>query len=370
MTDSSDAPVLLKVDGLAVTFRSAGGDVHAVRSVSFTVRRGEMVAIVGESGSGKTVTALSMLGLVPAHAVRGILDLVVGLRATPTRRREPVTELDTLDGLDSHEGARKPAVETAIPMHVAPQAGRQAVNDDFDDATESVAVFVRGVDLGDHRFAGVGIEATHRVGVEAIEISRRRQHVVRSGRLSDGDDVADHLDVERLLEEMDANEVDKAVLVQRGSIYGFDSSYVCDSAARFPERLAAVCADRGLILLVGADAELARELGAQGVHLPERLAQEAGRLKAEEPGWLITAAAHGAGALVAAAEADAAILSPVFASSSPSAGAPLGVERFSQMVAAAPVPVYALGGVDMKNAPELLGSGACGIAVVSALVRT
>lgn len=136
------------------------------------------------------------------------------------------------------------------------------------------------------------------------------------------------------------------------------------------ERLAAVCADRGLILLVGADAELARELGAQGVHLPERLAQEAGRLKAEEPDWLITAAAHGAGALVAAAEADAAILSPVFASSSPSAGAPLGVERFSQMVAAAPVPVYALGGVDMKNAPELLGSGACGIAVVSALVRT
>lgn len=47
--------------------------------------------------------------------------------------------------------------------------------------------------------------------------------------------------VERLLEEMDANGVANAVLVQRGSIYGFDSSYVCDSAWRFPTRLSAVC---------------------------------------------------------------------------------------------------------------------------------
>jgi thiamine-phosphate pyrophosphorylase len=46
------------------------------------------------------------------------------------------------------------------------------------------------------------------------------------------------------------------------------------------------------------------------------------------------------------------------------------VERFTQLVAAARLPVYALGGIDVKNAPELLGSGACGIAVVSALVGT
>lgn len=54
-------------------------------------------------------------------------------------------------------------------------------------------------------------------------------------------DLDDAMTVERLLEEMDATGVDKAALVQRGSVYGFDSSYVCDSAARFPERLAAVC---------------------------------------------------------------------------------------------------------------------------------
>ena len=48
--------------------------------------------------------------------------------------------------------------------------------------------------------------------------------------------------LERLLEEMDKNGVAKAVLVQRGSLYGFDNSYVCDSAERHPDRLGAVCA--------------------------------------------------------------------------------------------------------------------------------
>jgi predicted TIM-barrel fold metal-dependent hydrolase len=47
---------------------------------------------------------------------------------------------------------------------------------------------------------------------------------------------------ERLLTEMDRCGVDRAVLVQRGSIYGFDNRYVCDSAARHPDRFAAVCA--------------------------------------------------------------------------------------------------------------------------------
>ncbi len=61
-----------------------------------------------------------------------------------------------------------------------------------------------------------------------------------SGALNPGD-LDDPMTVERLVGEMDAHSVSHAVLVQRGSIYGFDSSYVCDSAARFPTRLAAVC---------------------------------------------------------------------------------------------------------------------------------
>jgi thiamine-phosphate pyrophosphorylase len=137
-------------------------------------------------------------------------------------------------------------------------------------------------------------------------------------------------------------------------------------------RLAEVCRARGLVLLAGADARLARAIGAHGVHLPERLVAEGPGLRALHPDWILTAAAHDAAALRRAGEAgvDAAVLSPVFESASPSAGAPLGVERFTALVRASPVPVYALGGVNEKTAPELLGSGAAGIAAVSAGIRT
>ncbi|MDY0404800.1 ABC transporter ATP-binding protein [Virgibacillus sp. 179-BFC.A HS] len=57
---------LLKVDQLKVNFNTYGGEVKAVRDVSFHVDQGEIVAIVGESGSGKSVTVQSIMGLIPS----------------------------------------------------------------------------------------------------------------------------------------------------------------------------------------------------------------------------------------------------------------------------------------------------------------
>jgi len=59
------APIL-QVRGLTTRFRTDRGELTAVDDVSFDVGRGETVAIVGESGSGKSVTALSILRLIPS----------------------------------------------------------------------------------------------------------------------------------------------------------------------------------------------------------------------------------------------------------------------------------------------------------------
>ncbi len=59
---------LLQLDDLRVTFASDLGEVCAVDRVSFTVDRGEVVALVGESGSGKSASALAVGGLLPEYA--------------------------------------------------------------------------------------------------------------------------------------------------------------------------------------------------------------------------------------------------------------------------------------------------------------
>lgn len=61
---------LLDVTDLSVTFGEGARAVEAVRGVSFHVERGETVALVGESGSGKSVSALSILGLLPYPLAR------------------------------------------------------------------------------------------------------------------------------------------------------------------------------------------------------------------------------------------------------------------------------------------------------------
>jgi len=64
-TTAPAGDVLLSVRGLSTRFRTERGTVMAVDNVSFDVHSGETVAIVGESGSGKSVTALSLLRLIP-----------------------------------------------------------------------------------------------------------------------------------------------------------------------------------------------------------------------------------------------------------------------------------------------------------------
>jgi len=104
---------LLEINDLAVQFRTAQATTDAVRGVSFHINKGETVALVGESGSGKSVTALSILQLLPyptAHHPRGSIlfkgeELVGATPDTLSRIRgneigmifqEPMTSLNPL----------------------------------------------------------------------------------------------------------------------------------------------------------------------------------------------------------------------------------------------------------------------------------
>ena len=61
---------LLDVQGLTTAFMTGRGEITAVEDVSFSLKEGEILGIVGESGSGKSVTALTIMGLLPTPPAR------------------------------------------------------------------------------------------------------------------------------------------------------------------------------------------------------------------------------------------------------------------------------------------------------------
>ncbi len=161
---------------------------------------------------------------------------------------------------------------------------------------------------------------------------------------------------------------DAAAALPRGSaviLRDYDSAHRADLA----RTLRAVCRRRGILLLIGADAGLARAVGADGIHYPEALVPRTGSIQRPAPQWLVTAAAHSAAGLVRArrAGADAAILAPVFETGSHPGRMSLGPTRFAALVQSVDLPVYALGGVNEGTAARLSVGCAVGIAAVSAL---
>jgi thiamine-phosphate pyrophosphorylase len=132
-------------------------------------------------------------------------------------------------------------------------------------------------------------------------------------------------------------------------------------------RLRAETRTRRLLFLIAGDWRLAVETGADGLHLPEAMVAQRRAWRRAREGWLVTAAAHGPAALerAAAAGADAALLSPVFPTGSHPGARTLGPGRFAQLVRAAPLPVYALGGLGGETAQSFALSGAAGLAGVT-----
>jgi microcin C transport system ATP-binding protein len=110
---------LLRVENLKVSFKQDGAVIPAVHGVSFTVDKGETVALVGESGSGKSVTALSTVSLLgPSAQVEGSVTYdgqeMIGAPGKRLRRvrgndisfifQEPMTSLNPLHTLEKQIG--------------------------------------------------------------------------------------------------------------------------------------------------------------------------------------------------------------------------------------------------------------------------
>lgn len=125
-----------------------------------------------------------------------------------------------------------------------------------------------------------------------------------------------------------------------------------DDRVAMATKLARICHQRGLVLLVSADPALAARIGADGVHWPEVRLRG---VRKRSPRFIETASAHSriGIARARALRLDAALLSTVFPSRSPSGGKAMGALRFRLIAREAALPVYALGGVNERNAAHV-----------------
>ncbi len=89
--DYPDQTIVMKVEGLSLDFKLRTGIFHAVRDVSFNIRRGKTLCLVGESGSGKSVTARSLMRIVdnPGRIVKGQITLEVDSRKVDITALDP-----------------------------------------------------------------------------------------------------------------------------------------------------------------------------------------------------------------------------------------------------------------------------------------
>lgn len=134
-------------------------------------------------------------------------------------------------------------------------------------------------------------------------------------------------------------------------------------------KIAALCRQQGLVLLVAGDARLARRLGADGLHLPQGMV--AGMVRRPRQQHL-TAAAHDAAAVARAARAGAAavLVSPAFATASHPGAVGLGAVRFAALATLAArhgLGVYALGGMSQARLRRLQGLPLSGFAAIGSL---
>ncbi|MBT5186996.1 MAG: hypothetical protein HOM01_09325 [Kordiimonadaceae bacterium] len=137
-----------------------------------------------------------------------------------------------------------------------------------------------------------------------------------------------------------------------------------------------ICQAKKIKILIAADIDLALMIGADGIHLPEYKMELAQKIRNDHPSLFITAAAHNEDAVSRAQNfnLNAVLLSPIFATKSHPItfkypDSVIGPDKLKEICAAHKLPIYALGGINLKTADKLKETGIAGIAVIRGLER-
>ena len=148
-------------------------------------------------------------------------------------------------------------------------------------------------------------------------------------------------------------------------------SYKAKGRKKIAKRLLKFCRMKKLKLLIASDIRLAEDINAHGVHFPEYMIKKKNKINwvfvkniKLRKNWIITTAVHSLQAIKNAEffDIDAALLSPVFSSKSYPNKKNLGINKFSKIVKKTKLPIYALGGINIKNIKSLLRTDIIGYA--------
>jgi thiamine-phosphate pyrophosphorylase len=128
---------------------------------------------------------------------------------------------------------------------------------------------------------------------------------------------------------------------------------------------------RGPLFLINDRVDIALAVGADGVHLGQRDLPLASARKLLGPGKIIGLTVHGLAEArqAEAAGADYLGVSPIFTTQTKAdAGPPAGIALIQQIRSAVKIPLVAIGGITLANAPEVIRAGADGLCAISAVV--
>ena len=148
--------------------------------------------------------------------------------------------------------------------------------------------------------------------------------------------------------------------------------YDYENRAELASALRYICKSKGIKFLVAGDLTLALMVGADGIHLPEHMINEAKAIRDAHSNFFITVSCHANTNVedLPKKEIDAVLFAPIFATNShpetmSDATLTIGPSKLKVICENICVPVYALGGVNEDTAIKLLGTGVAGVAAIS-----